>query len=152
MANPSATAADDKASGDQAASSPVSVIGSDIVINGNIDATVDLHIEGKVVGDVQCQTLILGSQSTVDGNIRAERVRVSGTVKGSIETRDLAIEASASVTGDVVYERIRIANGGSLEGTLRRTSSEEGSTEAARLKLVQPADPKTSEQSPIYID
>lgn len=131
-------ASEDASAEDQPAAGPVSVIGADIVVTGNIEATVDLHIEGRVVGDVRCATLILGPESSVDGNIRAERVRVSGAVKGSIHTRDLAIEASANVTGDVVYERIRIASGGALEGTLKRTTGEEGSTEAAKLKLVQP--------------
>ena len=131
-------ATDDSSAGDQLAGGPVSIIGADIVVTGNIDATVDLQIEGKVVGDVRCATLILGPESSIDGNIRAERVRVSGTVKGSIEARDLAIEASATVTGDVAYERLRIASGGALEGTLRRLSTEEGTTEAAKLKLVQP--------------
>ena len=145
-------ASDDAAAADQpAAAGPVSNIGADIVITGNIDATVDLHIEGRVVGDVRCATLILGPESSVDGNIRAERVRVSGSVKGSIHTRDLAIEASANVAGDVVYERLRIASGGAVEGTLKRSSGEEGAAEASRLKLVQPKEPE-QRQDPVYIE
>ena len=57
---------------------PMSMIGADIVVTGNIEAKVDLHIEGRVHGDVRCATLILGENSSVNGSIYADRVRVSG--------------------------------------------------------------------------
>jgi cytoskeletal protein CcmA (bactofilin family) len=96
----------------------VSVIGADILVTGNIDAEVDLHIEGRVQGDVRCATLILGERSSVVGSVYAQRVRVSGTVEGAVETVDLAIEAGAHVKGDVTYSRLRIANGGIVSGRM----------------------------------
>ena len=96
-----------------------SVIGADIVVTGNIEASVDLHIDGRVEGDVRCKTLILGEASTIIGNVSADRVRAAGTVTGSIETNDLAIEASAHVSGDVLYERIRVTNGAQIDGSLK---------------------------------
>ena len=117
----------------------MSVIGADIVITGNIEASVDLHLEGKVIGDVRCATLILGEDSSVTGRVYATRVKVSGIVDGAIETRDLVVEASARVTGEITYERLRVANGGVLEGTMTRKVLEESSDDSARLKLVEPA-------------
>lgn len=116
----------------------MSVLGPDIHVTGNIEAVVDLHIEGKVVGDVRCATLVLGADSAVTGSICADRVRVSGMVEGGIETTDLAIEASARVKGDVIYSRLRIASGGVIEGSLthRPLPVEEG--EEKKLKLVDP--------------
>jgi cytoskeletal protein CcmA (bactofilin family) len=96
-----------------------SVIGADIVVTGNIEASVDLHIDGRVEGDVRCKTLILGEASTIMGNVFADRVRAAGVVTGSIETNDLAIEASARVSGDVLYERIRVTNGAQIDGSLK---------------------------------
>ncbi|MGE0179728.1 MAG: polymer-forming cytoskeletal protein [Sphingomonas sp.] len=96
----------------------ISVIGADILVTGNIEAEVDLHIEGRVQGDVRCATLILGEKSAVVGSVYAQRVRVSGTVEGAIETTDLAIEAGAHVKGDVTYSRLRIANGGIVAGKM----------------------------------
>jgi cytoskeletal protein CcmA (bactofilin family) len=91
-----------------------------------------------VHGDVRCATLILGENSSVTGSIYAERVRVSGTVDGAVDTKDLAIEATARVTGDVTYERLRVANGGIVEGTVKRRMVEESSTDSSKLKLVEP--------------
>ncbi len=119
---------------------PMSMIGSDIVVTGNIEAQVDLHIEGKVQGDVRCATLILGENSEVNGSIYADRVRVSGKVDGAIDCKDLAVEATANVTGDVTYERLRVANGGVVEGHMKRRASEESAAgnDGGKLKLVEP--------------
>lgn len=122
----------------------MSVIGADIVITGNIEASVDLHIEGQVIGDVRCATLILGESSSVNGHIYAARVKVSGTVEGAIETRDLAIEATAKVMADITYERLRVANGGTIQGKVTRRVTEAGAEEA-RLKLVERAAPAPAE-------
>lgn len=123
--------------GDKAAN--MSVLGPDIHVMGNIEAIVDLHIEGKVTGDVRCATLVMGAESAVTGSITADRVRVSGVVEGAIETTDLAIESSARVKGDVTYSRIRIASGGVIEGSLtHRPMAVEDSVEEKRLKLVDP--------------
>lgn len=130
--------------------SPISMIGADIVITGNIEASVDLHIEGRVNGDVRCATLILGGNSSVNGSIHAERVRVSGMVEGAIDTRDLAIEAGALVTGDIIYERLRIANGGCVEGTMKRKAPVED--EGSKLKLVEPQGQSRQQQEVIVIE
>jgi cytoskeletal protein CcmA (bactofilin family) len=123
--------------------SSLSVIGANIIINGNIDAAsdpgeIDLQIEGRVNGDVHCATVVLTERSHVKGNITAERVRVSGTVDGGIQTKELAVEATARVTGDVVYEHIRIANGGIVQGNMKWNVASAGQTEErGKLKLVE---------------
>jgi cytoskeletal protein CcmA (bactofilin family) len=119
----------------------MSMIGADIVVTGNIEAKVDLHIEGRVNGDVRCATLILGENSSVNGSIYADRVRVSGTVEGAVETKDLAVEATARVVGDVTYDRLRVANGGVIEGSMKRRAVEESASDAGKLKLVGPSEP-----------
>lgn len=124
----------------------MSVIGADILVTGNIEAEVDLHIEGRVLGDVRCATLILGERSSVTGSVYAERVRVAGSVEGSIETVDLAIETSARVKGDVTYSRLRIANGGIIQGNMTHKPVAEDPGDAARLKLVEP-EPQPQPQS-----
>jgi cytoskeletal protein CcmA (bactofilin family) len=125
----------------------MSVIGADITITGNIEASVDLHIEGRVNGDVRCATLILGESSSVTGKIFADRVRVSGAVDGAIETKDLAVEATARVIGDVTYDRLRVANGGVLEGQMKRKAVEDSASDN-KLKLVGPAAAAAPEAKP----
>ena len=100
-----------------------SVIASDVEIVGNLTAKVDLHIDGKVQGDVVCGSIVQGEGSTIMGKVVAESARLSGKVEGSIEAADLVIEASARITGDVVYENLTIAPGGQVEGKFKHRSS-----------------------------
>ena len=136
----------------------MSIIGSGIRVTGNIEATDDLHLLGKVEGDVRCVTLILGEKSVIRGSVFAERVRAAGMIEGSIETKDLAVEATARITGDITYSRIRIASGGIIDGKMSyRESEEEEPGDAARLRLVESApaakpEPAKPEPKAVYIE
>lgn len=102
--------------------STFSVIGADVVITGNISAKVDLHVDGRVEGDIACASLVQGEASSIHGAIKAESARLAGTVNGSVDARDLVITASANVTGDVSYETITIEQGGHVDGQFRHKS------------------------------
>ena len=136
--------------------SPVSVIGVDIIVTGNIEASADLQIEGRVNGDVRCATLVLGEKSAIVGSIHADRVRVLGSVEGSIEAKDLAVEAKGRVVGDVLYERLKVASGGVMEGTLKCKAiaelamPERKTAETSRLTLVEQTAAENLEH--IYIE
>jgi cytoskeletal protein CcmA (bactofilin family) len=100
-----------------------SIIASDVEIVGNLTAKVDLHIDGKVQGDVICGSLVQGEGSTINGKVVADSARLSGKVDGSIEATDLVIEASARITGDVLYQNLTIAPGGQVEGKFKHRAS-----------------------------
>jgi cytoskeletal protein CcmA (bactofilin family) len=100
-----------------------SIIASDVEIVGNVNARVDLHIDGKVQGDVTCGSIVQGEGSVISGKVTAESAKLSGKVEGSIEANDLVIEASARIIGDVVYNNLTIAPGGQIEGKFKHKSS-----------------------------
>lgn len=100
-----------------------SIIASDVEIVGNLTARVDLHIDGKVQGDVTCGNLVQGEGSIIAGKVIAESAKLSGHVEGSIEANDLVIESTARIMGDVVYTNLTIAPGGQIEGKFRHKSS-----------------------------
>ena len=100
-----------------------SIIAADVEIVGNLSARVDLHIDGKVQGDVTCGNLVQGEGSIIAGKITAESAKLSGHVEGSIEANDLVIEATARIMGDVVYSNLTIAPGGQIDGKFRHKSS-----------------------------
>ena len=96
--------------------STFSVIGPDVTIRGDIEANADLHVDGKVIGDLTCTSLVQGETSSIEGNVRAESARLSGHVKGTIEARQLVVLKSARVEGDVSYETLTIEQGAAVEG------------------------------------
>lgn len=100
----------------------VSVIGPDMIVNGTVTASADLHIDGRVEGDVNCGTLAQGADSQIFGNITAETARLAGAVEGTVRVRQLTVERTARITGDVEYENITIENGGNIDGRLKHMS------------------------------
>jgi cytoskeletal protein CcmA (bactofilin family) len=95
-----------------------SVFGADVVITGDVRASVDLHIDGRVEGDVSCATLVQGTTSSIVGAVIAEQARIGGTVEGSIRVKALTVEQSARIKGDVSYETISMAQGAQIDGRL----------------------------------
>lgn len=96
--------------------STFSVIGSDVSIKGDVSASVDLHVDGKIEGDIECASLVQGEGSTITGGVRAESARMSGKVVGSINARDLVILKSAQIEGDVHYDALTIEQGAQVDG------------------------------------
>ena len=56
--------------------SSFSVLAADVVIEGNITAQVDLHLDGRVEGDVACASLVQGAGSMIRGAVVAETARI----------------------------------------------------------------------------
>lgn len=96
--------------------STFSVIGADVAITGDIEASADLHVDGAVTGDIVCASLVQGASSRIEGAIRAETARLAGTVTGTITARELVILKSARIEGDVHYEALTIEHGANVQG------------------------------------
>lgn len=92
------------------------MLGSDVVIKGDIIATADLHIDGTVEGDIRCASLVQGEGSSIHGAVTAESARLAGTVAGSIIARELVILKTARIDGDVHYDALTIEQGAQVDG------------------------------------
>ena len=121
-------------------SSTFSVIGADVVIRGNIEAAADLHIDGRVIGDIACASLVMGETSSVEGEIVAESARISGAVSGTVRVRDLVVLRGAKVEGDVSYETISIEQGAFVNGRFAPRSAGSASSAAAPALMKNPTD------------
>ena len=141
-AAPRLYAADSMAGGRNAGtSSTFSVFGPDIAITGDVKASADLHIDGRIEGDIACLALVQGEGSEVVGAIRAESARLAGTVRGSIEAGSLVILKTARIHGDVSYDALTIEQGAEVDGRFAHRSGTPAQTlagddEAARISLV----------------
>ena len=96
--------------------STFSVFGADIAIKGDVTASADLHIDGKIEGDVACTSLVQGEASVIAGGVRADTARLAGTVRGSIDAAELVILRTARIFGDVHYDALTIEQGAQVDG------------------------------------
>lgn len=98
------------------AGSTFSVLGPDIAINGDLTAKVDLHLDGKIDGNIHCAGLVQGEASEVTGAVVAQSARVAGTIKGSITAETLIVLKTARIEGDVTYGTLTIEEGAQVDG------------------------------------
>jgi cytoskeletal protein CcmA (bactofilin family) len=98
----------------------LSFIGPETVVSGDIATQSQLHVDGRIDGDVKCAQLIQGTGGIIAGNIEADEARLAGTVEGTVTARTLFVEASARILGDVAYETLSIDAGAEIEGRLAR--------------------------------
>jgi cytoskeletal protein CcmA (bactofilin family) len=103
--------------------SGLSFIGPDVVVHGDIATDSQLHVDGRIEGDVRCEQLIQGHDGTIAGNIEAAEARLAGTVEGTVSARTLIVEATARIMGDVAYQTISIEAGAQIDGRLARRAA-----------------------------
>lgn len=106
--------------GTRSGSGSLSFIGREVTITGNIGGSGNLHIDGRIEGDVAAASLILGAEGSVRGNIVAESAQISGTVEGTVAAQSLVIEATARIVGDLSYDAVSVASGAQVEGRVKR--------------------------------
>ena len=113
-------------------SGTLSFLGSEVTVTGNIGGQGNLHIDGRVDGDVNCASLIIGNSGQVNGNITADDAKIAGAVTGTVAAKVLTIEASARITGDLSYDSVSVETGAQVEGRVKRLTRED----AGGLKLI----------------
>jgi cytoskeletal protein CcmA (bactofilin family) len=118
-----------------------SFLGAEVQVTGDIDTPGQIHLDGKVTGDVRCGTLVQGTSGEVRGNIVAAEARIAGLVDGAIEAGTLSLDHSARVTGDMLYETLSIAGGAEVEGRFKRRKGAGDGSGPARAKAAETATP-----------
>jgi cytoskeletal protein CcmA (bactofilin family) len=119
--------------------STFSVIGTDVVIKGDVSASADLHVDGKIEGDIACASLVQGEGSVIEGAIRAQTARLAGTVKGTIAAKELFVLKTARVEGDVEYDALTVEQGAAIEGRFAPTAKRPAAASTAPVQSqVQP--------------
>ncbi len=62
-----------------------SVIGSDMVVDGNIRAKEAVRVEGSVTGDVETEgALIISASGKVKGNVKGSSIIIGGSLEGDL--------------------------------------------------------------------
>ena len=98
----------------------LSFIGPEVLVSGDLATDAQLHVDGRIDGNVRCSQLVQGEAGIIAGNIQAEEARIAGTVEGQVNVRTLYVESTARIMGDIAYESVSIDAGAGIEGRLAR--------------------------------
>ena len=100
------------------------LIGAKTRINGDVEFTGGLHLDGYITGDVKGDSkqgtfLSVSEQGAIEGSVIAASVILNGVVKGDIDASDrVELGSKARVLGNVHYTVIETAVGAQINGKL----------------------------------
>lgn len=122
------------------------LIGAKTRIDGNIEFTGGLHLDGFIGGNVKGDSsagtfLSVSEHGCIEGSVFAPTVILNGIVKGDIEAANrVELGAKARVLGNVQYTIIETAVGAQINGKLIHRATEAGSADqGAGLGVRAPA-------------
>lgn len=96
-----------------------SMIGEDLIVNGEIKCKSDLKIEGRVEGNITCVSLFVGKSGTITGDIYTEEVLVEGTIHGMITSDSVELKDGCTLEGDISSRSLAIDHGAEFTGSVR---------------------------------
>ncbi len=121
-----------------------SVLGPTLRFRGELSAQEDLIIQGSVEGSItHTQSLTVGTDGSMKGDIRARVIIVDGKVEGDLyATESVNIRATAKVKGNVFAPRVGITEGAFFQGQVEMQPSGAAVQEhSARLRQAAIATP-----------
>jgi cytoskeletal protein CcmA (bactofilin family) len=102
--------------------SSATIITSCTKVTGNLDGSDTMHIDGHVVGNITVNnTLVIGKNGIVEGNIEAKHVIINGELKGAIKCENLEVMQTGIVSEKIEAKHLILD--GTIDGNI--TASEE---------------------------
>lgn len=97
---------------------PQTVIGSTIVIDGELRSNEDISIQGTIKGKVETTAdLFVEASGTIDAEVNTRSIEIHGTIVGNVRASDkYELMREGRVTGDVSAPRVVIADGAKFKG------------------------------------
>lgn len=101
-------------------SEPITIIGSNTVVSGNLEGDEDLTVEGRVEGSITLsKTLSIEVGGVVRANINVRNAIISGVLVGNIEAQEAVhITEAGRVVGDIAAPRVILVDGSSFRGNI----------------------------------
>ncbi|WIO73285.1 polymer-forming cytoskeletal protein [Porticoccaceae bacterium LTM1] len=122
------------------------MIGSTIVVKGEVRGGENLIVDGTVEGSIELSNheLSIGQSGRVNANITAKSVRIDGEVQGDITGHEkVTISKSGNVQGNIVAPRVTLEDGAKFKGSIDMDPGEK--VAAAKSKQAESLVPKPVE-------
>jgi cytoskeletal protein CcmA (bactofilin family) len=114
-----------------------SLISAGLRITGDLKCDGEIQIDGEVIGDVDCERLIVGEKAVIKGEVIAETVVVRGEIHGRVCGRDVSLAKSSRVIGDIMHQSLSMEAGAHLEGQVRKVDDPRAPIATNIPKLLQ---------------
>ena len=101
------------------------IIGKGTLVEGNLNVQNSLRIDGRVVGNIHTtDTVIVGKEGEVDGEVKTKNVLLAGKVRGNVTAAGkMFIESTAAVHGDIKASQLVVDEGAVFNGKCQMKES-----------------------------
>lgn len=106
------------------------LIGQSIEVDGDLNFSGGLHLDGKVKGNVTSENssnsvLVVSEQGHISGDVSVPYAVINGTIKGNVYASEkLELSNKACITGNVHYNVLEMASGASVNGNMLHDNNE----------------------------
>ncbi len=104
-----------------------SIIGKTLLLKGKVSSDEDVHIEGKIEGQLSVEAkVVVGRTGVVDADIEAREVVIEGTVNGNVKGHNkVEIVPEGVLNGNILSQRVKLADGAVFKGSIDMTLKDE---------------------------
>ncbi|MEX5947308.1 bactofilin family protein [Providencia huaxiensis] len=112
------------------------IISRDVIFEGNITSNEQVHIYGKVIGNIigKNNTVKVMLNGQVTGNITSKELIVNGRVEGECLSDSISIENNGEIHGTIQYSNLSIKKGGILSGQAKVKEATLNNEKVTQLK------------------
>lgn len=99
-------------------SNTTNVLASGIEIIGSIRFSNDMHIDGRVDGEIISDSgkVTIGEMADIKGDIKAGEVSIYGHVQGNVNSERCHLKSHAVIAGDITTGVLSMEEGARLSG------------------------------------
>ena len=97
-----------------------SIIGADMVVDGDIRAKEAVRVEGSVTGDVETEgALIISSSGKVKGNVKGSSIIIGGSLEGDLTSGGRTeVASTGKVIGNIRTKSLVVDRNSGIPGTM----------------------------------
>jgi len=120
----------------------LSILSSDLKVEGDIVSAGDLHISGSVTGDLVVRKLTLDKGASITGSVQAEIAVIAGKLSGRLTASSVMLTSTAHIAADVTHVSLAIEEGAVFQGHSRHVEKIEAAADdelRTPLRLNPPA-------------
>lgn len=116
----------------------VAVIGSSLVIKGEVSGNEDVVIHGQIDGKVTLHknSVVVGREGRVKADIYAKSIRVEGQVNGNLFGEgEVVIQKTGQVRGNITAPQVSLENGSKFKGAIDMEPGDAGGASENRAEV-----------------
>lgn len=102
-----------------------SFVGTDSEVTGDFVVKGILRVDGKIIGKIEADQVILTETAFMLGDILAKCIIVDGKVEGNLKATDrLEINPNGRIKGDIFTQKLLMADGAEFDGRIQMNTAD----------------------------